>query len=454
MKRLIVPTCLFLSAWAHPAGPMFETSEKEPLTNVTVIEKKATPAAASIAAAAPPPAALTPASAPVAENTEQVLILSGDNDGDNKLSAADSDLNVANIDPNAADTDVAADTAEMPAEETANVETVRLPPRRAVPHHVVCEALASAAADYDLPTPFFIRLIWQESGFNQNAVSPAGAQGVAQFMPAVAQSMQLSDPFNPVAAVRTSAQLLRDLFKQFGNLGLAAAAYNAGPKRVQDWLDKHGKLPQETRDYVTRITGRAPEQWKSQKVTMHMHVPAHAPCQREAGLLAANGPAKIPMPPARQDGNDKIKDRDAQPQTRQLAAKAAKHRKHGDVRVASADPSQPLAEEPSAKAESAPAAKGSGKHPGKHQVKQAANQADKQADKHPAKDSGKHSAPQVARHSAKPAVKHGNGKPLQLAADHGDSKGKGKAQTKSDAKSPIVAKTKTKTAKQRTAELR
>src|SRR5262245_49357439 len=88
-----------------------------------------------------------------------------------------------------------------------------------------CEALAKAAASHDLPADFFARLIWQESHFKADAVSRAGAQGVAQFMLATARLRQIEDPFNQIEAIVKSARLLRDLRREFGNLGLAAAAY-------------------------------------------------------------------------------------------------------------------------------------------------------------------------------------------------------------------------------------
>ena len=80
-------------------------------------------------------------------------------------------------------------------------------------------------------------------------------------MPRVAASYGLDNPFEPFAALKASARLLSDLLGQFGNLGLAAAAYNAGPKRVQDWMARRRKLPAETRHYVHNITGRPAEQW-------------------------------------------------------------------------------------------------------------------------------------------------------------------------------------------------
>jgi hypothetical protein len=124
-----------------------------------------------------------------------------------------------------------------------------------------CLALAKAAATHDLPLDFFVRLIRQESNFDPNSVSHAGAQGIAQFMPGTARWRGLADPFEPLQALYESARWLRELREQFGNLGLAAAAYNAGPGRVQDWLAGRGGLPGETRAYVRIITGRAAEEW-------------------------------------------------------------------------------------------------------------------------------------------------------------------------------------------------
>ena len=88
----------------------------------------------------------------------------------------------------------------------------------------ICEAIAAAATENDLPVDFFARLIWQESRFDPTAVRRAGAQGVAQFMPATTNARGLADPFDPIEAIGHSAMLLRDLRREFGNLGLAAAA--------------------------------------------------------------------------------------------------------------------------------------------------------------------------------------------------------------------------------------
>jgi hypothetical protein len=125
----------------------------------------------------------------------------------------------------------------------------------------ICDALTEAARSNDLPAPFFIRLLYQESGFRPGVISSAGALGIAQFMPETAADRGLDNPFDPLQAIPESARLLRDLSSKFGNLGLAAAAYNAGPKRVEDWLAKKGKLPQETQHYVKTITGWPAETW-------------------------------------------------------------------------------------------------------------------------------------------------------------------------------------------------
>lgn len=125
----------------------------------------------------------------------------------------------------------------------------------------LCNMLVDAARDNELPLSFFANLIWQESRFDSTAISPVGAMGIAQFMPDVAKELGL-DAFDVSAALPASAHLLQVLFRHFGNLGLAAAAYNAGPKRVATWLAKRIGLPRETRNYVQVITGQSAELWR------------------------------------------------------------------------------------------------------------------------------------------------------------------------------------------------
>jgi Transglycosylase SLT domain/SPOR domain len=160
----------------------------------------------------------------------------------------------------------------------------------------ICDVLAAAAAENDLPVDFFARLIWQESRFDPTAVSRAGAQGVAQFMPATASARGLADPFDPIEAIAHSAKLLRDLRREFGNLGLAAAAYNAGPGRVRGWLAGRRGLPRETDAYVRIVTGQSPEQWARLRAgPAETHVAPAMPCPQIAGL-AARSPAPVMKP--------------------------------------------------------------------------------------------------------------------------------------------------------------
>jgi uncharacterized membrane protein YeaQ/YmgE (transglycosylase-associated protein family) len=162
----------------------------------------------------------------------------------------------------------------------------------------ICGALAQATRSNDLPAHFFIRLLYQESNFRLAAISSAGALGIAQFMPETATDRGLENPFDPLQAIPASARLLRDLYLKFGNLGLAAAAYNAGPRRIADWRANKGPLPQETQDYVKAITGWPAEAWTdAQAGSPALKLPRAAPCQEFAGLLAWDGPDEIPLPP-------------------------------------------------------------------------------------------------------------------------------------------------------------
>ena len=142
---------------------------------------------------------------------------------------------------------------------TSDAQANQLPPDSI---DTLCKALLASAQRNDLPVTFFANLIWQESRFQHDAVSSAGALGIAQFMPEVATEVGLGNPLDPHEALPASAKLLRSLREQFGNLGFAAAAYNAGPHRVTDWLEHGRTLPLETQVYVMRVTGRSIETWR------------------------------------------------------------------------------------------------------------------------------------------------------------------------------------------------
>jgi hypothetical protein len=153
----------------------------------------------------------------------------------------------------------------------------------------ICHTLAQAAADNQLPEAFFTQLIWQESRFDPGAVSPAGAQGIAQFMPQTAAIRGLTNAFDPLEALRESASYLRELRTTFhGNLGLAAAAYNAGPDQVEAWLAGRRSLPAETQAYVRIVTGYTAEAWTLKP-----------PPQLEAPTPATSAPMEITATGAR-----------------------------------------------------------------------------------------------------------------------------------------------------------
>lgn len=119
----------------------------------------------------------------------------------------------------------------------------------------VCDLIQAHALENGLPEAFFARLIWKESRFDPNAVSPVGAEGIAQFMPGTAKMRGLADSFDIEQAIPASARYLGEMRVGFGNLGLAAAAYNAGESRVSRWLASGGFLPLETEEYVLDIMG-------------------------------------------------------------------------------------------------------------------------------------------------------------------------------------------------------
>ncbi|MBX3579018.1 MAG: lytic transglycosylase domain-containing protein [Rhizobiaceae bacterium] len=121
--------------------------------------------------------------------------------------------------------------------------------------HRICDLIEVSAEEHGIPDAFFARLIWKESRFDHQAVSPAGAEGIAQFMPGTARARGLADSFDIDQAIPASAKYLGELRTGFGNLGLAAAAYNAGEARVSRWLSRGGFLPLETENFVLDIMG-------------------------------------------------------------------------------------------------------------------------------------------------------------------------------------------------------
>lgn len=272
MRQLFVPACVCLMIWSGPAGSDIKHS-LEPFTGNA--EKK-------VIAAAP----TTDSQTTVIEKTSAEAI------APERTASLSAPIDI----PPQRDIDESLQTdagAPIPLPPVKKPVVERS-------HREICDTLAYAAQSNDLPAPFFIRLLFQESRFQPGVVSPAGAEGIAQFMPETSADVGLDNPFDPLQAIPASARLLRNLFEQFGNLGLAAAAYNAGPRRIQNWLAKKAKLPQETQGYVKTITGRPAETWMVASAGgAEMRLPRRAPCQDAAGLHAWNGPEHIPLPPTR-----------------------------------------------------------------------------------------------------------------------------------------------------------
>lgn len=126
----------------------------------------------------------------------------------------------------------------------------------------VCRTIEKAAGENRLDPNFLARLLWKESMFEPEAVSPVGALGIAQFMPETARIRKLDDPLNPAKAIHASADYLRYLIDGFGNMGLAAVAYNGGEARALRFYNGGQVLPYETQDYVEAITGHNAWKWR------------------------------------------------------------------------------------------------------------------------------------------------------------------------------------------------
>lgn len=212
----------------------------------------------------PPPAAqdVAPSSAPEPDKSAKTP---DDKTSGDKL-ASDKPVDAGNAAPGdvPAPGDAAKDAAKDAPSKDALIKDASS--KDAAAREAMCLMIESAATANDLPLEFFARVIWQESRFQPDAVGPMTrsgqrAQGVAQFMPGTASERRLLDPFDPVQALPKSAEFLNELRNQFGNLGLAAAAYNSGPRRVQEWLVGTGYMPSETRHYVYAITGTSVDEW-------------------------------------------------------------------------------------------------------------------------------------------------------------------------------------------------
>ena len=130
----------------------------------------------------------------------------------------------------------------------------------------LCGIVESSAKAESLPVDFFTKLIWRESAFRPTAVSPAGAQGVAQFMPQTAGERGLIDPFDPASAIPASAKFLGELKRSASAIWAWRRRPMArGETAVANWIANKGLLPFETQDYVLAITGHDAEEWRERE---------------------------------------------------------------------------------------------------------------------------------------------------------------------------------------------
>jgi soluble lytic murein transglycosylase-like protein len=133
-----------------------------------------------------------------------------------------------------------------------------------MPPEAYAPLIQKAAAEHNIEPDLLTRLLKQESNFNPNALSSAGAMGVAQFMPGTAKRFGI-DPTIPEQAIPAAAKYVatnRELFG--GNTGLALAGYNWGEGNVRKWMKagaNPNQMPAETRDFVAKITGKPVEGW-------------------------------------------------------------------------------------------------------------------------------------------------------------------------------------------------
>jgi len=129
------------------------------------------------------------------------------------------------------------------------------PGSRVVAGNKFATEIAAAATRHGVDVGLLTALVEQESSFNPQAVSPVGAQGLTQLMPATARSLGVTNPMDPVQNLNGGAKYLAQMMREFnGDTRLALAAYNAGPGAVR----RHGGIPpyRETQNYVSRIMSR------------------------------------------------------------------------------------------------------------------------------------------------------------------------------------------------------
>lgn len=174
------------------------------------------------------------------------------------------------------------------------------------------ELATKIAIEEGVDPDLFLRLVQQESSFNQDAVSSAGAIGLAQLMPDTAKDLGV-DPYDPEQNLRGGARYLRQQLDTFGDTTLALAAYNAGPGNVR----KYGGIPPftETRNYVNKIigTGKADRAFNGQYADIPLSMGQESP---SAGMAST---AQAPQMPKWMETAQMFGQLGATPNTQQLA---------------------------------------------------------------------------------------------------------------------------------------
>jgi transglycosylase-like protein with SLT domain len=151
--------------------------------------------------------------------------------------------------------------ATQAAQHNSAMNNDPAPPALALPKSVYVAIAQQDASNAGISPDYFVRQINQESGFNPQAVSPGGAEGIAQFLPSTAAGLGI-DPFNPTQALNAAAHVMAGYNNMYGgNYAMALAAYNGGSGTVQNAINSCGSanwmncLPGETRNYIRSIMG-------------------------------------------------------------------------------------------------------------------------------------------------------------------------------------------------------
>lgn len=148
---------------------------------------------------------------------------------------------------------------QIQAQQTHAASVANSVPPLNISHSQYVAIAEQDATNVGISPTYFVRQIQQESGFNPNAQSPSGAVGIAQFMPSTAAGLGI-DPWNPLQALKGAAQMMANLYHQYGDYAKALAAYNAGSANLNNAVQSCGAkwlscMPAQTQNYIATIMG-------------------------------------------------------------------------------------------------------------------------------------------------------------------------------------------------------